>query len=78
MEFKFEFAPAIFFFCPRDHLRDRSVGRATKQFANFSEPDPAAVPDSSDRALLSVGRWTLGGCKAAAPLPVCRPRRASR
>src|SRR5438876_3375013 len=49
IEFKFELAPAVFFFCARDHLCDRSVGRATKQFANFSEPHPAAVPDQNHR-----------------------------
>ena len=58
IEFKFELAPAVFFFCARDHLCDRSVGRATKQFANFSEPHPAAVPDLRV-ALLRLGAGVL-------------------
>src|SRR5437773_6333703 len=37
VEFKFELAPAVFFFCARDHLRDRSVGRSTEKLANFSQ-----------------------------------------
>src|SRR5437773_9921199 len=49
IEFKFELAPAVFFFCARDHLCDRSVVRATKKCANFSEPHPAPVPDQNHR-----------------------------
>ena len=58
IEFKCELAPAVFFFCARDHLRNRSVGRATKKCANFSEPHPAAVPDLRV-ALLRLGAAVL-------------------
>ena len=63
IEFKFELAPAVFFFCARDHLRNRSVGRATKQFANFSEPHPAAV------AIPSAGR-TIGAARVVRTIRV--------
>ena len=58
VEFKFELAPAVFFFCARDHLHDCGVGRATKQLANFSGPHPAAVPDLRV-ALLRLGAAVL-------------------
>jgi len=58
IEFKCEPASTVFFFCARDHLCDRSVGRATKKCANFSEPPPAAVPDLRV-ALLRLGAAVL-------------------